>query len=145
MLVIAATLCNLIGMLAWPYIWFGPGDILRVGRSKNGYKKLKKSMSWSGRLLRRNYVQLSKTAVKLQRFFVIMTYVFYVLVLLLIILLIVSAFYPKASALLPYYFLIKGCLIEIPAFFVVYLNRRRIKGRGLWTTWAFTKESGHRK
>ena len=136
MLDVLKILVSTIGMMVWFYIWEGPSAILKVGRSKSGYKKLMKSISWSDKLLRRNYVHLSKTALKLQAFFVVMTYVFYALILLLLILLIFSAFYPVISNLIPYYFIVKGCIIEIPALIVVFLNLYR-KDRGFG--WKFEK------
>jgi len=141
MLGILKILVSTVAEIVWIYIWLGPSSILKVGRSKSGYKKLIKSISWSDKLLRRNYVRLSKTAVKLQVFFVIMTYIFYILVLLLIILLILSAFFPEVSNLLPYYFILKGGIIEIPALIVVYCNMYR-KDRGLG--WKFEKSYTHR-
>lgn len=125
-----------LGFIVWFYIWEGPSAILKVGRSKSGYKKLMKSISWSDKLLRINYVHYSKTAVKLQMFFIAMTYIFYALVLLLLILLILSAFYPVIFNIIPYYFIVKGCIIEIPALIVVFSNLYR-KDRGFG--WKFEK------
>ena len=76
--------------LVWFLLWNGSNEVLKLGRSNKGYKKLKKSMPIWQKLLKWNYIRLSKLAIGYQWFFVIMTYLGYLCLLILLIIWLIS-------------------------------------------------------
>lgn len=111
-----------ITWLEWIEIVWVPNEILKLGRSRNGYKKLKKSMSFWDRMSRRNYIQLSKVAVGYQRYFVIMTYVFYFFVLVFVVIWVISLFTHNFNELLEPYLVIKCYTVELPMSIFTLFN-----------------------
>ena len=111
----------------WIYVFFGTRMILRVGRRKRDYRELMKSMSFKDKLFMRDFVKFSNSAKKLQRFFIIWMYFFYISIVAFVVLIIVRIMFPSISFrdLLLCYLFFKGLLFEIPATVVVMLNRRR--------------------
>ena len=62
-----------ITFVVWFFLVGGSNEILKIGRSKNGYRKLKNTLTFGDKLFKRNYVNLSYKYKNYQRFFVIMT------------------------------------------------------------------------
>lgn len=131
-----------LGIIAWFNLLSGPNAVLRVGRSKSSYKKLKKSLSFSDRLLRRHYVELAKSEKRLQRYFVVMTYIFYLIAIILVLCPIIYRFIPNFHTVFCYFCIIKGVLIELPALIVVIGNTTRTNN-GI--EWRFELESRRKK
>ena len=127
----------------WVYILRGPRAILRVGRSKSGYRKLMKSMSFKDKLFMRNFVKLSNTAKGLQRYFVIMTLVFYLSVVALIVLVIIRIMFPSVSfrESFAYYSLFKA-FFEVPGIIVFSFSiyYERVDGGRLDWEWKFKRD-----
>ena len=118
--------------VVWSFILIGPRDILKAGRSKNGYRKLMKSMSFKDKFFMRNFIELSKTAKKLQRFFIVWTYFFYGSVVIFILLIIMYIVFPSFSNSIRIFLGIKVVFIELPGVYVVVKNRYQKKGRIGW-------------
>lgn len=114
-----------ISFVVWLFLVGGSNDILKIGRSKNGYRKLKGTLTFWDKLFKRNYVKLSYKYKNYQRFFVTMTYIGYGCVLTLCVILISSLFIGSASSIYRLYFYIKGYFIELPALIFVIFNMRR--------------------
>ena len=66
-----------ITFVVWVFLVGGSNDILKIGRSKNGYRKLKGTLTFWDKLFKRNYVKLSYKYKNYQRFFVTMIYIGY--------------------------------------------------------------------
>ena len=128
-----------ISWMVWIYIWLGSRDILKVGRSKSGYRKLMKSLSFKDKFLRKDFVSLSKTSKPLQRFFVIMILIRHILTVIFIALLIISRFNSSFSYSINYYFFTKSIFIEIPSLIVVVPNLYRSKNP-VGFKWKFERE-----
>ena len=120
--------------IVWFYIWIGPSAVLRLGRSKSGYKKLKQSLTLCQKIFKITYIKQSKAAIGYQYFFVIMTYIGYsLLVIFLLIFLFSLAGYDLTSAI-RLFILLKGYIIELPALIFILCNIRFTKDKrgGEW-------------
>ena len=114
-----------ITFVVWFFLVGGSNEILKIGRSKNGYRKLKNTLTFGDKLFKRNYVNLSYKYKNYQRFFVIMTYIFYSCVLAFCIISISSLFIEDASSIYHLYINIKGYFIALPTLIFVIFNMRR--------------------
>lgn len=125
--------------MAWILVPGGSYEVLKLGRSKNGYKKFKKTLTIKDRIFKLRYVSLSKRAVKFQYYFVIMTYLGYLCILALLIMWIVSLFTHNFEEMFLIFLYVKCYTFELPAFVFTCLNIGRDKyGRGL--DWTFIRE-----
>ncbi len=128
-----------ISNMVWIQVPGGSYEVLKLGRSKNGYKKFKKTLTIKDRIFKLRYVSLSKRAVKFQYYFVIMTYLGYLCLIVLLILWIVSLFTNNFWNMFGVFQYIKCYTFELPAFIFTCLNIGRDKyGRGL--EWKFIDE-----
>lgn len=129
------------------FVWFlligGSYAVLRLERSRNGYKKLKKTLSLTDRITKVKYISLSKAAVGYQKFFVAMTYLGYLCLFAFIVIAIASLFTGDFNTPLNYFLYIKAYLIEIPALIFVIANQRRPRD-GVGLVWKFEKDYGNR-
>lgn len=124
--------------IVWYEIWLGPCEVLRLGRSKSGYRKLKKTFTVWDRIIKRDYIKLSKTAVGYQYFFVVMTYLGYVCLLAFIFICLSSIFTHNFAELFRYYIYIKAYVIELPALIFTAFNLCRTKEKGGFE-WKFVR------
>ncbi len=118
-----------------------PGEafnILKIGRSKNGYKKLKKTLSVKDRIFKFKFIGLSKGAKVFQWYFVIMTNIGYLCITAFIVILIVSTFTHNLSELLMNFMRIKCYTFELAAFIFTLINIRSSAEKKLH--WKFEDE-----
>ena len=123
----------------WIDVIGGSYKVLKLGRSKNGYKKLKKTLTIWDRIFKLRYVSLSKRAVKFQYYFVIMTYLGYLCILALLIMWIVSLFTHNFEEMFLVFLYVKCYTFELPAFVFTCLNIGRPKDK-VGFDWRFIEE-----
>jgi uncharacterized membrane protein YhaH (DUF805 family) len=88
----------------------------------------------------KNFMKFSKTAPRLQKFFIVWTYLLYfAIVTLLVSGVICSLTSLSFYTFFRYYTLIKGVAVELPAIIVVISNKRRLK-RPPYSEWKFLRE-----
>ena len=134
---------SVITTVIWFYILPCPRSILKVGRSKNGYRKLMKSMSFKDKFFMKNFIGLSKTAKRLQRFFIVWSYIFYISVVVFVTLVILFCNSPLFSSYLRYYMTIKMVFIELPGIFVAIPNMYHSEKGGL--DWKFLNDNKRKR
>ncbi len=122
--------------LCWLFVIGGSYKVLKLRRSKNGYKKFKRQLTLFDRLFKCRFVALSKDKKGYQWYFVIMTYVGYVLLLVLIALYLISLFANNFDELMKLYMYIKCYSIELPAFLFTVFNIKRPKDK-IGLDWKF--------
>ena len=130
--------------LVWFLIWNGSNEVLKLGRSNKGYKKLKKSMPIWQKLLKWNYIRLSKLAIGYQWFFVIMTYLGYLCLLILLIIWLISMHTANFNKLFEPYLYIKCYAIELPALVFTSFNMVRPYDK-VGIVWRFTRNYSNHK
>ncbi len=123
----------------WIDVIGGSYKVLKLGRSKNGYKKLKKTLTIWDRIFKLRYVSLSKKAVKFQYYFVIMTYLGYLCIFALLIIWIVSLFTHNFGEMFSIFLFVKCYTFELPAFIFTCLNTGRTKDK-VGLDWKFIEE-----
>lgn len=128
----------------WFLIWNGSNEILKLGRSSKGYKKLKKSMSIWQRLFKWNYISLSKAAIRYQWYFVILIYLGYFCLIALVVIWLISLPNNNFSKLIEPYYYIKGYLIEFPALIFTLFNTVRPYDK-VGVEWRFTRDYNKHK
>ena len=129
----------LMTLCVWPYVIGGSYKVLKLKRSKNGYRKLKKSLTFRDRLFKRRFVQLSKCEKGYQKYFCFMTYVGYILALILLMLWIVSMFVGGFESMFKIYRYVTGYFLELPAFIFTVFNIGRPKD-GIGLDWKFIEK-----
>ncbi len=118
--------------VVWIYMLGNSNKMLKLGRSKNGYKKLKKTLSIWDWISKRKHLKLTKTAITFQYFFIINTYLWYFLLITFVFIFAVSRFTGNFYELIKPYLLLKCYLVEIPLLIIEIMNIRRPKnGVGL--------------
>ena len=125
--------------IVWMFVAGGSYKVLKLGRSKNGYKKLKQSLTFRDRLFKIRFVELSKRAKGYQKYFCFMTYLGYALALILLALWITSMFVGDFEVMFKWYVYIKGYLFELPALVFTIFNIGRPKS-GIGLDWRFIEE-----
>ena len=125
--------------IVWVFVAGGSYKVLKLGRSKNGYKKLKQSLTLRDRLFKRGFVELSIRAKGYQKYFCFMTYLGYALVLILIALWIISMFVGDFEVMFKWYVYIKGYLFELPALVFTIFNIGRPRD-GIGLDWKFVEK-----
>ena len=154
LVVLFELLSSLIAPLSWPvwiYVLPAPRSILRVGRNKSSYRELMKSMSIIDKILMRDFVNLSRTAKRLQRFFIVWTYLFYLSIIVFALLIVVYRTPPHSAEYFKQFLFVKAFFVELPAIIVFKVNRYpdRWNGRHWEYEWKFkrdykrTRKSGH--
>ena len=123
----------------WLFVIGGSYKVLKLGRSKNGYKQLKQSLTFQDRVFKRRFVQLSKRAKGYQKYFCFMTYTGYVLLLVLLILWIISVFMGEFETLFRWYMYVKCYVLEFPALLFTLFNIGRTKS-GIGLDWRFVEK-----
>ncbi len=132
---------SLATVFVWFFIFPAPNRVLKANRSKNGYKKLKKTFSIWDRILRRRYIENTKVCIGYQWFFIIANYVGYFCIIVFFVLCIISAFTHNFVEIMKPYAFIKACFIELPLLVFTLLKYRGVntlRKRGYWTmNWSF--------
>ncbi len=127
--------------IVWIDVIGGSNKVLKIGRSKNGYKKFKKTLTIKDRIFKLRYVSLSKGAIIFQYYFVIMTYLGYLCLIVLLVLWIVSLFTHNFWNMFCVFQYVKCYTFELPAFIFTCLNMRRSKDK-VGFDWKFVDEYG---
>jgi len=94
---------------------------LKVGRRKRDYRRLMKSMSFRDKFFMKNYVELSLTAKRLQKIFIVSRYIFYITFIIGFFVIGLSALF-DIRKLAQYFIIFKALFIEIPLIIVVIVN-----------------------
>lgn len=123
----------------WIFIPGGSYRVLKIGRSRNGYKKFKKTLTIWDRIFKIRYISFSKGAVKYQWYFIIMTYLGYLCICVIITLFFVSLSTNNFIEMLYYFLLIKCYSFELPAFIFTIINIGRPKNK-VGLEWKFVEE-----
>lgn len=122
--------------LVWLFVPGGSYKVLELGRSKNGYKKLKKTINIWDRIFKLRFVSLSKHAIFYQYYFIIMTYLGYICLIITIVIWIVSLFTHNFWEIFYPFLLIKCYTFELPATLFTIFNLRTGK-HGFGWDWKF--------
>ena len=125
--------------IVWLYVIGGSYKVLKLNRSKNGYKKLKKSLTFRDKLLKKRFVQLSISAKGYQKYFCFMTYLGYILIAILIILWFLSIFTGDFKTMFKWYMYVKCYILEFPAFVFTVCNIGRPQSR-IGLDWKFVRK-----
>lgn len=128
-----------VTLFVWFFVIGGSYKVLKLKRSRNGYKKLKRSLTLFDRLSKRKFVQLSITAKEYQKYFCFMTYAGYFLLLALLTIWIVSIFHGEFKTMFKWYMYLKCYLLELPAFIFTMFNMKRPKS-GIGMDWRFVEK-----
>ena len=129
--------------VVWFFLMDGSNAVLRLGRSRNGYKKLRKSLSIIDKITKLKYVSLSKRVIGYQKFFVAMTYLGYLCLLVFLSIALISIFTGDFWTPFNLFLYIKSYLVEFPAFIFVAINQRRPRD-GVGLVWKFERDYGNR-
>lgn len=122
--------------IVWCFVPGGSYKVLELGRSKNGYKKFKKSLNIWDRIFKLRFVSLSKHAVFYQYYFVIMTYLGYLSLIISLVIWIISLFTHNFWEMFYPFLLIKCYTFELPAaIFTIFKLKRSENGVGF--DWEF--------
>lgn len=123
----------------WGLIPGGSYKVLRIGRSKNGFKKLKKTLTIKDKIFKYRYIHLSKGALVFQRYFIIMTYIGYICTFAIIVMFIISIHTNNFREMFYYFMLIKCYTIELPASVFTIWNIGRPENK-VGLEWKFVEE-----
>ena len=124
--------------LVWLFVIGGSYKVLKLNRSRKGYKKLKQSLTFKDKLFKRRFVQLSICSKGYQKYFCFMTYCGYILLLTLMTLWFVSVFIGEFEILFKWYMYVKCYVLELPAFVFTLINIGRPKS-GIGLDWRFVE------
>ncbi len=123
-------------------IWFscrsGANSILNLGRSKNGYKKLKKSIRFKEAFWMYNYIEICKYEQRKMKYFMIINniYIYYTFVFLNLI--IISFFFKNVRLILGVLLILKIVIVDIPFTIFSFINTCHAPNGGV--EWKFVRD-----
>lgn len=119
-------------LLMWFFAIGGSYKVLRLKRSKSGYRKLKKSLTLRDRIFKHRFISLSKSGKMYQHYFIAVTYFGYLCLVAIGILFFVSRFTCNFRQMLHLFFVAKCYLFELYAavFTVMHISIFTLKSHG---------------
>lgn len=125
----------------WVSCRSGANSILNLGKSKNGYKKLKKSMHFKDEFLMYNYIELCKYEQRKLKYFMLINkiYIYYTFIFFSLIL--ISFFLKNARLILGVLLILKIIIVDIPFIIFIFINTCHAPNGGV--EWKF--ERNYRK
>lgn len=112
----------LSAFLIWLSCRSGANSILNLGKSKNGYRKLKKSMRFKDTFWMYNYNEICKYEHRKMKYFVIINNIYIYYTLAFLILIIASFLFKKVCFILGVLLILKVITVDIPFTIFVFIN-----------------------